>query len=148
MKKFIAGFFAGCVATSIGIIALGVFWTSPALDASAEIPDTVAIGTTFLMPVSAFNPHDQMVVLDNVDIPNEFFESFEVVSVSPTPTEESPIGGFGTQTWYFEIEVAPGATETAVFELRPIAKGRPVIEFTVCNSTEDCSAVVQAIEIQ
>jgi hypothetical protein len=100
------------------------------------------------MHIAGFNPHSSFVILDNVDIPSAFFESFEIVSVAPMPSEDSPVGGFGTKTWYFELEVPPTTTETITFELRPNARGRHVLEFEVCNSTEDCLSVVKAIEIR
>jgi hypothetical protein len=149
MKRFAAGFVTGCVVT---ILVLGIlmiaFWTSPMLDVGVEIPTSAELGGSFAMNIVTFNPHAKLITLDNVDIPNAFFESFEVISVTPSPTWGPPVGGLGTKTWYFDLEVPPTTTKTISFEVRPTARGRQVIQFEVCNSTEDCSAVAKAIEIQ
>ena len=148
MKRFAAGFVTGAVVTILGALTIVFWWTNPSLDVGVEIPASAELGGPFSLNIIALNPHSELATLDNVDIPNAFFESFEVVSVKPTPSEDSPIGGFGTQTWYFEIEIPPTATKTVTFEVRPTASGRHVIEFEVCNSTEDCSSVAKAIEIR
>jgi hypothetical protein len=134
--------------TTLGFLAIAFLWTSPSLDVGLEIPTSAEPGGSFAMNVVAFNPHSEVATLDNVDIPNAFFESFEVVSVTPTPSEGSPVGGFGTQTWFFDLEVPPTTTKTITFVVRPTAQGHQVIEFQVCNSTENCSSVVKAIEIR
>ncbi len=148
MKKFIAGFFTGCVVTILGVLAVAYWWTSPMLDVSVKIPTSAELGNPFSMSIAAFNPHSESVVLDNVDIPNAFFESFDVISVDPMPPDDSPLEGFGTRTWYFNLEVPPTTTRTITFEVRPTVRGRHVIEFDVCNSTEDCTSVAKAIEIR
>ncbi len=148
MKRFAAGFVAGSVVTLLGVLALAFWWTSPSLDVGVEIPTSAELGGSFSMNILAFNPHSKLVTLDNVDIPNAFFESFEVVSVTPMASGDSPVGGLGTKTWYFDLEVPSTTTKTITFEVRPTAWGRHVIEFDVCNSTGDCSSVAKAIEIR
>ena len=123
MKRFAAGFFTGITVTILGILALAFWWTSPLPDIGVEIPTSVELGASFSMNIVAFNPHSKLVTIDNVDIPSAFFESFEVVSVTPIPSEDSPIGGLGTKTWYFDLEVPPTTTKTITFEVRPTARG-------------------------
>ena len=117
-------------------------------DVTVEIPTSAKLDGSFSINIVAFNPHSELTTLDNIDIPDAFFESFEVVSVTPTPSEDSPVGGFGTKTWDFDLEIPSAATETITFQVLPTARGRHVIEFEVCNATEDCSVVVRAIEIE
>jgi len=147
MKKFAAGFIAGSIATILGIVALDVFWTSPLLDVGVEIPTSATLDSIFYMKISISNPHSELVTLGNVDIPNAFLESFEVVTVTPRPIDDSPISGFGTNTWYFDVEVQPETTKIITFDVRPTARGRHVIEFYVCNSTEDCTLIAKPIEV-
>lgn len=144
MKKFAVGVVAACVVTILAI----VFLTSPMLDVGVEIPTSAELGGSFAMNIVTFNPHSKPVKLDNVVIPNAFFKSFEVASVTPTPTEGSPVEGLGTKYWIFALEVTPKTTKTITFEVRPTARGRQMIQFEVCNFTQDCSTVVEAIEIR
>ena len=148
MKKFLWGVATGI---AVSILAAGILlsvWTSPSLDVRVEAPASAGVGRVFLVTVFVSNPHSEATSLGNVDIPNEFFASFEVVSVTPTATSgESPVGGFGSKTWYFDYELPPLASENIVLEVKAIARGRHVIEFYVCNSTEECSPVAKSIEI-
>jgi hypothetical protein len=68
--------------------------------------------------------------------------------VTLTPTEESPVEGLGTKDWNFDLELPPTTTKAITFEVRPMARGRQVIEFEVCNYTQTCSTLVNAIEIR
>lgn len=147
MKKFFWGFAAGIAVVVFAEVLLFFVWTSPMLDVRVEAPTSAEIGHVFLVTVFVSNPHSEASSLGNVDIPNKFFDSFEVVSVSPRATSESPVGGFGSQTWYFDSELQPLASGNVVFEVKAIARGRHVIEFEVCNSTEECSPVAKSIEI-
>ena len=148
LKFFAAGFFTGVAVLILGVMGIAFWWTSPLLAVTWEIPASAKLGGSFSMDIVAFNPHSELATLDNVDIPDAFFELFEVVSVTPTPSEDSPVGGFGTKTWYFDLEIPSSTTETITFQVRPTARGRHVIEFEVCNATEDCSLVAGAIQIE
>lgn len=116
MKNFIIGctvgivigIAAGLLVAIAGITGFSLWWTSPIPDVTAEIPPSVALDQRFNIDILVSNPHDETVVLSNVDIPSEFFASFEVVGVRPVPADPDPLGGFGSQTWYFDMVIAPG----------------------------------------
>ncbi len=91
MKKFFLGFVVGIVTTILFALALDCWWTSPAPDLSVELPASAEFGNCFTMDIIAFNPHSKPVKLGNVDIPYAFFESFEVVSVTPPPSQRRGI---------------------------------------------------------
>lgn len=147
MKKFLAGFIAGILATVLFAAALLIFWTGPILDVSVSVPESVEMTETFDLIIHAVNPHGEVVALDNVDIPESFFDLFEVVSVTPEASSSSPVGGMGTKTWYFEIDVLPQGETSVVFKLKPLKEGQHVIDLEVCNATEDGSQIVKSITV-
>lgn len=147
MKKYFAGFFSGIIATILFVTGVLLLWSGPILDVSVSIPESVEMSDTFDMVINAQNPHPEIVALDNVDIPDSFFELFEVVSVSPQATPGSPVEGMGTKTWYFEIDVQPMETTTVVFVLRPLKQGQHIVNFEVSNATEDNTEVVKSIKV-
>ncbi len=146
MRNLAIGFVLGVAVTIAGVIALAVLFTGPALIVKASAPASAMLDGPVLITIEATNPHDDPVILDNVDAPNKFFQNLDIVAVRPSPSPESPVGGFGSQTWYFEISVPPQETRTV--ELDVVAKhpGAHVAEFRVCNSYEDCSLIVVPIE--
>ena len=146
MRNLAIGFVLGVAATIAGVIAVTVLFTGPALFVKASAPASAMLEGPVVITIEVTNPHDETVILDNVDVPNKFFQNLDIVAVRPNPSPESPVGGLGSQTWYFEISVPPQETRTV--ELDVVAKnpGTHVAEFKVCNSYEDCSFVVVPIE--
>ncbi len=151
MKRFWAGFGLGVLSTIVvgiaAIIAFGMFFTGPMVIVSVQAPDIAEVGISFPVVLEISNPHSENVALDNIDVPDRNFEIFEIISITPGPIEGSPVGGFGTQTYYMELELKPGASERITLEVRAIEPGNHTLEFDVCNSYEDCSRVVSSIEV-
>lgn len=151
MGRFWAGFALGVFTTIVVAVAAGVaityLYTGPAPAVSVALPDAAVVGTGFTIVVDVSNPHSENVALGNLDIPDRFFESFEVSSVAPEASAESPIGGFGSQTWFFDMELEPGASQRFTLSVTPIRPGTHVVEFDVCNSFEDCTRFVGAIDV-
>ncbi len=146
-KGFAAGGATTFVLAIVGVIAVGMLFTGPQLDVQIQMPDSVTVGEPFVIEIEASNPHSEMIELDNVDFPNGVFDDLEVVDVNPVASDDSPISGFGSQTWYFEVPLQPGDRRTVEFTVRAIQVGSPVIQFYVCNGYEDCTTVVRRIRV-
>ncbi len=144
MRNLAIGFVLGVAVTIAGSFAVLSLFTGPSLIVKASASATLE--GPVLITIEVTNPHDDPVILDNVDVPNKFFQNLDIVAVRPNPSPDSPLDGFGSQTWYFEISVPPQETRTV--ELDVVAKhpGAHVAEFYVCNSYEDCSLIVVPIE--
>lgn len=147
MRRFWLGFLLGVVSTVVALTAVFAVLTGPRLAASLDFPSEIFVGQDFSMTVVLSNPHQESVVFDNLDIPDGFFEVFEIVSVSPSASSGSPIGGFGSKTWYYDRALDPGGTYDVVLVLRPLAAGTHPIEMDVCNSYEDCTSLVTAVTV-
>ncbi len=146
MRNLAIGFVLGVAVTIAGGYALLTLFTGPVLIVNASAPASATLEGPILIAIAATNPHDDPVILQFIDVPNRFFENLEIVAVRPSPSPESPVGGFGTKSWFFEITVAPHETRTV--ELDVIAKhpGAHVAEFDVCNFYGECSSIVVPIE--
>ncbi len=146
MRNLAIGFVLGVAVTIAGALALVFFFTGPALMVTASAPASATLVGPVVITIEATNPHDDPVILHNVDVPNRFFQNLDIVAVRPSATLESPVGGFGSQTWFFEISVPPQESRTV--ELDVVAKhpGAYVAEFEVCTSYEACSLMVVPIE--
>lgn len=144
----IIGFAAGIIMAVAAMAGFAFWWTSPIPDVTAEIPDSVVLDQRFEISILVSNPHDEALVLSNVDIPDEFFTSFNVVGVWPMPADSDPLRGLGSQTWFFELEIPLGDEQVITFEVLPFMTGDHVIEFDVCNATEDCTRIVRAIAVE
>lgn len=147
MRRFWSGFALGVVSTLVGLFAVVLIFSGPRLAVALEVPEEIVVGQEFAVTVAVSNPHQESVVLDNLDIPNSFFEIFEVVSVSPAASSDSPVGGFGTQTWYYDRTLDPGGTYEIVLMLRPLEAGSHPIDMDVCNSYEDCTSLVTSLTV-
>ncbi len=147
MKKFAVGVGTTLIATFIAIVAAVYFFTGPQLAVNITVAETVWVDEPFVLRLETSNPHDEAVELDNIDIPNRFFEAFGILSVSPAASTDSPIGGFGSQTWYFDHTVQPGQNRIVELTLQPNKPGSHVLELAVCNGYEDCSTVTRPIEV-
>jgi len=151
-SKFWMGFAAGMgtmVVLAVGaVFALGVFFVRPELVINVTVAETVRLGEPFVVTLETNNPHDEAVELDNIEMPNRVFEAFEVLSVSPATSPDSPTDIFGIHVWYFESMVQPGQTQTVELTFQPNKPGTHVLEMKVCNGYGDCSAVTLPIEVQ
>ncbi len=146
MRNLAIGFVLGVAVTIAGGYALLTLFTGPALIVNVSAPASATLEGPVLITIEATNPHDDAVILDNVDVPDRFFQNLDIVAVRPSPSPESPVRGLFSQTWYFEISVPPQETRTV--ELDVVAKhpGAHVAEFDVCNFYAECSSIVVPIE--
>ncbi len=150
-RTFWKGFAVGGVTTAVlafvGAIAVTVWFTGPQLTIHVQMPDSVTAGEPFVIEIEASNPHSEAVELDNIDFPNGVLDYFEVVDVKPLASDGSPVGGFGTQTWYFKALLQPEDHHTVEFTVRAIQAGTPVIQFDVCTGYAGCTTVVRTIRV-
>ena len=150
-SRFWTGFAAGMGTTAalvvMAIVIINVFLIWPQLAVNVTVSETARVGEPFVVRLETSNPHDEAVELGNIDIPNRFFEAFEVLSVSPAASTDSPIGGFGSKTWYFHYTVQPGQNRIVELTLQPNKPGSHVLELEVCNRIEDCTMVTRPIEV-
>lgn len=150
-RTFWKGFAVGGATTLVlaiaGLIAIATWFTGPQLTIHVQMPDSVTAGEPFVIEIEASNPHSEAIELDNVDFPNGVLDYFEVVKVKPVASDDSPVGGLGSQTWYFDALLQPGDRRTVEFTVRAIQVGSPVIQFDVCNAYEDCTTVVRRIRV-
>ncbi len=148
---FWAGFALGAFVTILlvigGLVAFGALFTGPRPAVHAAIPDTVVVGEPFVITITASNPHEQTIVLDNVEFPDRFFEGFEILEVRPEATGESPVRLPRLRVWYFDHPIEPGETRTLEFTARATRAGGLAVEFGVCNSYEDCAGVTRAVQV-
>lgn len=97
--------------------------------------------------INARNPHTQALELDNIDVPDRVFEHFELLGMSSQASDDSPLGGGGTQTWFFELPLGPGGTVVITFEAQALEVGHHVVELSVCTFNQDCASVVHDIDV-
>ncbi|NND60846.1 MAG: hypothetical protein HKN49_11325 [Gammaproteobacteria bacterium] len=147
LKFFIglaAGFVLGILVCVGGLLLFGMSYTGPQLHAAATVPDAVVAGEDFEMIIEVSNPHDEVVEFDNFDVADEIFEQF---SLEPALNVGEAVGGFGSQTWYFDQSIEPGKTEKYTFYARAANPGIQVLTFDICNSYEDCTTLVVEVNV-
>ena len=134
-----------------GVVVLGwIFatYTGPQLDVTLDAPKTVSLGKPFKLRVHVANSHSEKVILETIDIRQEAFKHFELLSTSPQ-AESVPQNGFvGLRTWAFKLPFEPGATAMVDLEFRPLHIGTHLLNFQVCNAYYDCSALATDIEVR
>ncbi len=150
-SRFWTGFAVG-MGTMVALVIMAIiivvaFFIRPQLAVDVTVAEAVRIGEPFVVRLETSNPHEEVVELDNIDIPDRFFEAFEVLSVSPAASADSPIGGFGSQTWFFDSAVQPGENRTVELSVQPNELGNHVLELEVCNGYEDCTMVTRPIAV-
>ena len=149
-RTFWKGFAVGGATTAVlgiaGVIALLTWFTGPQLIVQVEMPDGVIRGEPFVIEIEASNPHSEAIKLNTVDFPNGVLDYFEVVNVKPLASDDSPVGGLGSQTWFFGALLQPGDRRAVEFTVRAIQVGNPVIQFDVCTFT-DCTTLVRRIRV-
>ena len=142
MKQFVVGCLAISAVLFIGLVVLIYFVLIrelPTLEASIATPASVAVNSTFDAVVTAENTHSDQIVLDSIDVEAVFLEGFQVVSVSPKPSETYSI--FGYRTWEFDQAVEPGEKVEVTFTLRAVQQGHYTGDVDVCNPNQDFQTV-------
>lgn len=142
MKQFVVGCLAISALLFIGMIALFYFVfvrELPTLEASITSPASVTVDSTFDAVITAENPHSDSIVLDSIDVEDVFLEGFQVVSVTPKPSDTYSI--FGYRTWEFNQAVQPGEMVEVTFTFRAVQPGHYTGDVDVCNPNQDFKTV-------
>jgi hypothetical protein len=141
----------GYIGGALSIIAVGVFFAFGAIEGMLAVqvdePRRAVVGEPFALRVAISNPGSQTVNFSDLDIPDDFFDHFQIESLSPAASSDSPVRGFGTHTYYFETDVQPGATEHVELMLQPINAGSHLVQFDVCSSGMYCSTIWRTVEV-
>ncbi|TLD72005.1 hypothetical protein FEM03_04580 [Phragmitibacter flavus] len=132
----------GCAAVSAVFVILGIvgIWyfllrEEPTLMVTMNAPNEVEMNGVVDLVITATNPHPEPVVLDSVDINNDFLKGFQVVNVQPTPSDSMSV--FVLKSWSFGSELQPNESIDIKFTLKAIKVGRFEGEIDVCNPNQD-----------
>jgi len=139
VSKILLGIAVGIALTVLAATAFFTLVTGPELSVRVSAPTSALVGKPFKVVLLVSNPHNEAVTLHSVDIDDEALEELRVVAVVPEASQDSPVGGFGYQTWYFEEEMPPASEKTIEFEFVAHSPGSHQIPFDVCNWYQDCS---------
>lgn len=142
------GFASAMLLALAGLVGLGFLLTGPQLDVQVSLPDSALRNEAFAVTIEIANPHAETVELDNLDIPDRVFDRFEVLDVDPAASPESPVGGLGSQTWFYDLPVEPGGRQTVELTVRGTRSGAAVFEIDVCNEREDCTSVARPVLVE
>ena len=145
MGKVLLGIAVGVVFVIVALVAFVTFFSGPELSVRISTPNSTLVGETFTIVLYLSNPHSEPVTLDSVDIDNAALATFEVISVTPEPSEPSPFAIFGQQSWTFQRVLEPATAETVEFEFRANLVGSYQVPLNVCNSYQDCSRILVPI---
>ena len=150
MRNFFIGLISGIGLTlllAVGALFLvGLYFSGPSLAASVDAPEEVVQGEAFELRIAIENPHDEDVEFDNLDIPDAFFEVFELISLVPGAGSD-PVGVFGSQTWFYDRPLASKDRLDLSLQLRGLVAGDHIQEFSVCNDYEDCTPLLLSIRV-
>jgi len=147
MRGLFIGIGVGIAAVVACIAALVTFYSGPELSLQASAPEAAHSGQPFKVRLQLSNPHDESVTLDSIDVDDSVFDTFEVLSVEPTPTSDSPISIFGQTSWSFYLDFDPGEQRTVEFELVTSDSGTFQLSFDVCNTYQDCSRNLLTVNV-
>ena len=138
MKKFAIG----CVAVVLLAGVIGVIFVvawfvhdKPMLDAHLSLPNKVALDAPLTMLITTSNSHPKAVTLDSIDIDDDLLEGFQVVSITPEPTDTMHI--LGQRSWSFGQRVKPGESLPVRFEMTAVVEGHFSGDIDVCNPNQD-----------
>ena len=129
----------GAVIGAVGMYyAFPSWFLSSPFDVSVSAPAQAEVGSAFPISFRVVNGASDIELLSNLDIPDAFFAVFEVMSVTPEASQDSPEGGLGSQTWYFERSMEPGAEIEVVVQVKAHEPGTHLGHFELCNAREEC----------
>ena len=150
-KKIIA---LGCgVLLLLGMLVIGalvLFVAHAAKDPEGmrllvEMPSTVQRGQTVDLVVSVINDRvDKPLVVDSIDIGDEFLKGFTVVSCEPSFTSSTKIPVDESYSYDFKQSIPAGATNTFSFKLRARQTGWFTDELDVCEGMRFLTMIVES----
>lgn len=146
----VGGFLAG-----VGLfVAAAWIWYGPDSPGTTyfavevEAPAQAVVDQPFTVQVHASNPHALPLQLSDLDFPDAVFSFLTHESSTPAATLDSPVGGLGTQTYYYEAPVQPGALLQVELKFVPTKAGRGILQFDVCTGDQACTNVTRSILVK
>jgi len=139
---------AGAIVAVVAFFTYALLYNGPELSLRVAAPESVPAGQSFQIELYLTNPHPEAIELDSIDIDEAVFETFEVTSVTPEPTDESPLSVLGRRSWEFDRVVHPGGSETVVFELQTRSQGTFQLPLEVCNGYQNCSGTPISVRVE
>lgn len=144
---------AGCITAallgavaSVVLLLMYLLYEPPLLSASLLAPTRVALDSEFELVVTVSNPHPKPMTLDSIDLYEDFLEGFQVLSITPEPSDSNAYGGM--RSWEFGDSISPGDELKIRFELRAVEEGRFKGDLDVCNPKMDYRTLVPDIVVR
>jgi hypothetical protein len=109
-------------------------------------PTDVSVGETFKLDVTVRNERQGKVLeLSDIDIADEYFNAFTVVSVTPTPKTEMHVPIDNSQSFTFDRKIQPGKTQVFTWELRAEKPGIFRGDVDVCEGMQFVTKMAQTV---
>ena len=147
LRVFMFGFAAGIGTAVLALVLLAMVWTGPKLAVQVSMPKVVGAKTPFTIEVVVGNPHDEELSFSDLTFPDRVLEKFRIESLSPPASTESPVGGLGIQTYFYELTLPPESEEAIEIVVLPTIPGSHLMEFDVCNAFQDCVTTLRRIQV-
>lgn len=140
-------------ASALGLACLvasgcGLFRVDPQLDAELRMPDEITVDQAFDLVVDLKNPHEKAVTLDSIDVDSALIKDFQVVKITPTPTDTMRIPVVDQRSWSFGKAVPSQGALQVSFTLRPLKAGHYTGNVEVCNPNQDCTSLYADIAVR
>lgn len=145
MKKILIGCLGGLALIVVIVSVVLWFWLFrelPVLEAKLSVPPEVSIGSTVSLFITATNPHTKTVTLDSIDVDDAFLTGFQVVTITPEPTDTMHVPFTNQRSWSFAKPVEPGDSITVSFVLKPVIEGHFSGDIDVCNPNQDFTTLL------
>lgn len=149
-KKIIA---VGCGAVLLlGLLVVGavvLFVAHVAKDPEGmslrvDMPPTVKRGDTVNLVVTVINERKgSPLVIESIDIGDEFLKGFTVLSCEPSFSSSTKVPIDESHSYVFKQEIAVGATNTFAFKLQARRTGQFSDELDVCEGMRFLTMIVE-----
>ena len=145
----------GCgTVTLLGILAIAglvMFVSHVAKDVEGvgvtiSSPTDVSVGDTFKLEVTVKNERQGKVLeLSDIDIADEYFNAFTVVSVTPTPKSDMHVPIDNSRSYTFDRKIQPGKTQVFTWELRAEKEGIFRGDVDICEGMQFVTKMAQTV---
>jgi hypothetical protein len=113
---------------------------------SVDVPLDVKVGESFEMLVQVTNQRPAKdLTLSDIDIADEYIESFAVISTDPPSKSVTHIPLDNSMSHTFDLTIPPGETQVFTFHLRAEKPGFYRGDVDVCEGTRFITATAQTV---
>ena len=131
--------------TVFGFLYWSVTSEPPAFQVQIESPEQVTLGEEFDLVVNVTNASESDLTLGSIDVYESLLDGFELISVSPTPSETSHF--IGMHTSYFSKKLEAQESFTATYSLKAKEEGLWIGDIDFCTPWENYVTVSKAITV-